>query len=52
MAEVASDLYQTVERTVGGMGYQLVDVERLGGGLVASEFGCGDKESVWKTASA
>ena len=34
MAEVASDLYQTVERTVGGMGYRLVDVERLGGGLL------------------
>jgi len=34
MAEVASDLYQTVERTVGGLGYQLVDVERLGGGLL------------------
>lgn len=34
MAEVASDLYQTVERTVGGLGYRLVDVERLGGGLL------------------
>ena len=34
MAEVASDLYRTVERTVGGLGYQLVDVERLGGGLL------------------
>ncbi len=34
MAEVASDLYETVERTVGGMGYRLVDVERLGGGLL------------------
>lgn len=34
MAEVTSDLYRTVERTVGGLGYQLVDVERLGGGLL------------------
>ncbi|HVE88361.1 MAG TPA: ribosome maturation factor RimP [Burkholderiaceae bacterium] len=34
MADVASDLYRTVERTVGGLGYQLVDVERLGGGLL------------------
>ena len=34
MAEVTSDLYQTVERTVGGLGYRLVDVERLGGGLL------------------
>lgn len=34
MAEVASDLYRTVERTVGGLGYRLVDVERLGGGLL------------------
>ena len=34
MADVANDLYQTVERTVVGMGYQLVDVERLGAGLV------------------
>ena len=34
MAEVSSDLYRTVERTVGGLGYQLVDVERLGGGLL------------------
>jgi ribosome maturation factor RimP len=34
MADVTSDLYRTVERTVGGLGYQLVDVERLGGGLL------------------
>ncbi len=34
MAEVANDLYRTVERTVGGLGYQLVDLERLGGGLL------------------
>lgn len=34
MAEVAIDLYRTVERTVGGLGYRLVDVERLGGGLL------------------
>ena len=34
MAEVTSDLYRTVERTVVGMGYQLVDVERLGAGLL------------------
>ena len=34
MAEVASDLYRTVERTVAGMGYWLVDVERLGAGLL------------------
>ncbi len=34
MAEVANDLYRTVERTVVGMGYQLVDVERLGAGLL------------------
>lgn len=34
MAAVAVDLYQTVELTVSGLGYQLVDVERLGGGLM------------------
>jgi ribosome maturation factor RimP len=34
MAEVTSDLYRTVERTVGGLGYRLVDVERLSGGLL------------------
>jgi ribosome maturation factor RimP len=32
--KVTSDLYRTVERTVGGLGYRLVDVERLGGGLL------------------
>lgn len=34
MAEVTSDLYRTVERTIVGMGYRLVDVERLGAGLL------------------
>jgi ribosome maturation factor RimP len=34
MAEVTNDLYRTVERTVVGMGYRLVDVERLGAGLL------------------
>ncbi|HYM47140.1 MAG TPA: ribosome maturation factor RimP [Burkholderiaceae bacterium] len=34
MAGVTSDLYQMVQRTVGGLGYELVDVERLGGGLL------------------
>jgi ribosome maturation factor RimP len=34
MAEVTNDLYRTVERTVVGMGYQLVDVEQLGAGLL------------------
>jgi ribosome maturation factor RimP len=34
MAGVTSGLYRTVETTVGGLGYQLVDVERLGGGLL------------------
>ena len=34
MAGVTSGLYQTVESTVGGLGYQLVDIERLGGGLL------------------
>ncbi|HVG04237.1 MAG TPA: ribosome maturation factor RimP [Burkholderiaceae bacterium] len=34
MADVASDLYRTVEYTVRGLGYQLVDVERLGAGLL------------------
>lgn len=34
MAAVATDLYRSVELTVGGLGYQLVDVERLGGGLM------------------
>ncbi len=45
MAEVTSDLYRTVERTVGGLGYRLVDIERLGAGLlrvsVDSESGVG-----------
>jgi len=34
MAAVTSDLYRMIERTVGGLGLQLVDVERLGGGLL------------------
>ena len=34
MADVASELYRTVERTVAGLGYRLVDVERLGAGLL------------------
>ena len=34
MAAVTSDLYQTIRRTAGGLGYELVDVERLGGGLL------------------
>ncbi len=34
MAGVASELYQTIQRTAGGLGYELVDVERLGGGLL------------------
>lgn len=34
MAGVTNDLYQTVERTVGGLGYELVDLERLSGGLL------------------
>lgn len=34
MAAVGSDLYATIERTVGGLGYQLVDAEWLGGGLL------------------
>jgi ribosome maturation factor RimP len=34
MTGVTSGLYRTVETTVGGLGYQLVDVERLGGGLL------------------
>ncbi len=34
MASVANDLYRAVELTVSGLGYQLVDVERLGGGLM------------------
>jgi ribosome maturation factor RimP len=34
MAGVADNLYGTIERTVEGLGYELVDVERLGGGLL------------------
>ncbi len=34
MASVAQELYLLVERTVEGLGYELVDVERAGGGLV------------------
>jgi ribosome maturation factor RimP len=34
MAGVTNGLYRTVENTVGGLGYRLVDVERLGGGLL------------------
>ena len=34
MASVANDFYRAVELTVCGLGYQLVDVERLGGGLM------------------
>ncbi len=34
MAGATSELYQTVERTLGGLGYELVDLERLGGGLL------------------
>lgn len=34
MAGVATDLYDTIERTVEGLGYELVDVERLPAGLL------------------
>lgn len=34
MAAVTTELYRMIERTVGGLGPQLVDVERLGGGLL------------------
>lgn len=34
MAPVASELYALVERTVEGLGLELVDVERLAGGLL------------------
>lgn len=34
MVAAASELYRVVERTVGGLGYQVVDVEWLGGGLL------------------
>ncbi len=57
MAGVTSDLYQTVERTVGGLGYELVDLERLGGGLLrvtldaASGIGLEDCERVSRQLS-
>lgn len=34
MASVTADLYETIERTVEGLGYELVDVERLAAGLL------------------
>ena len=34
MAGVTTDLYGTIERTVEGLGYELVDVERLSAGLL------------------
>jgi ribosome maturation factor RimP len=34
MAGVAAELYDTIERTVEGLGYELVDVERLAAGLL------------------
>ena len=34
MAGIAADLYGTIERTVEGLGYELVDVERLAAGLL------------------
>ena len=34
MAGVGAQLMQLVERTVEGLGYELVDVERAGGGLL------------------
>lgn len=34
MAGVAANLYGTIERTVEGLGYELVDVERLAAGLL------------------
>lgn len=34
MAGVTADLYETIERTVEGLGYELVDVERLAAGLL------------------
>jgi ribosome maturation factor RimP len=52
MAGVADNLYATMERTVEGLGYELVDVERLGGGLLrvtldrASGIGLEDCERV------
>lgn len=34
MTKVSSDLLAVVDRTVTGLGYELVDVERVGGGLL------------------
>lgn len=34
MAGLTADLYGTIERTVEGLGYELVDVERLSAGLL------------------
>jgi len=34
MAGIAADLYGTIEQTVEGLGYELVDVERLAAGLL------------------
>jgi ribosome maturation factor RimP len=34
MAGVSAGLYEGIERTVGGLGYELVDVERLPAGLL------------------
>ena len=34
MAGVSAELYGTIERTVEGLGYELVDVERLAAGLL------------------
>jgi ribosome maturation factor RimP len=34
MAGVRTDLFETIERTVEGLGYELVDVERLAAGLL------------------
>ncbi|MGE5162061.1 MAG: ribosome maturation factor RimP [Betaproteobacteria bacterium] len=34
MAGIATNLYGTIERTVEGLGYELVDVERLAAGLL------------------
>lgn len=34
MSGVRADLYETIERTVEGLGYELVDVERLAAGLL------------------
>lgn len=34
MAGISADLYGTIERTVEGLGYELVDVERLAAGLL------------------